>query len=47
MRILLMVMAMACSLLLAEASLAGEKVNINTASVKELQSVKGMEKPYL
>ena len=42
MRVLLMVFAMACSLLMAEASFAGDRINVNTASAKQLQEATGI-----
>lgn len=42
MKLFLLVMTMLGSLLFAQASVASDKVNINTATVKELQTVKGI-----
>jgi competence protein ComEA len=42
MKLLFMATLVACSLLVGAPAYAGEKVNINTATVEELQAVKGI-----
>jgi len=42
MKILLVVISMVCSMMLAGPSYAGEKVNVNTATVSQLQAVTGI-----
>jgi len=42
MRNIFLVLAMMFSLLLAEGTFAGEMINVNTASIEQLQTVKGI-----